>query len=90
MILDEKEAVMNFTRRLSNRTIRNVCQVHVLDADRKPKKCRNQSSHFTEIGQQLTWFCDEHFRLFKADNLIAVENKNLDVVFADCRGREKS
>jgi hypothetical protein len=78
---------MNFRRRLSNKHIRNQCQVQILDATRKPKRCTNLPARFADPGGQRTWFCEMHFRLFKADVLIAIENKNLEVVFADCRGR---
>jgi len=30
---------MNFRRRLANRCIRNLCQAHVLDTERKPQRC---------------------------------------------------
>jgi hypothetical protein len=81
---------MSFTRRLTNRRIRNLCQVHVLDAERKPKKCRNQSSRFSNVGQQKVWLCDEHFRLYRAGNMTVVERRDQQVVLVDCREKEKS
>jgi hypothetical protein len=81
---------MNFRRRLLNKRIRNNCQVHIMDADRKPTRCRNQLARFANTGEQRVWLCGEHYRMFKAGDLISVETKNLEVVFADCRGRGKS
>jgi hypothetical protein len=77
-------------KRLLNKRIRNNCQVQVLNADRKPKRCFNQSERFANTGDQRVWLCGEHYRMFKADDLIAVETKRLEIVFADCRGRERS
>jgi hypothetical protein len=81
---------MNFTRRLTNRRIRNLCQAHVLDTERKPKRCRNLSARFLNVEQQRIWICDEHFRMHQTRNMIIVEKRDQQIVLVDCRAKEKS
>ena len=80
----------NFVVRKNSIRWFNLCQAHLLDTDRKPKRRRNLSARFLNVGQQRTWLCDEHFRMHQAGNMAVVETGDRQVVLVDCRAKGKS
>jgi hypothetical protein len=80
----------NLRRRLTNRHIRNLCQAHILDAQRKPKRCTNVSSHRLDVERSQISLCDDHFRMHQASKMIVIEKRGRQSVLVDCRSKGKS